>query len=221
MKKLWIALADRFDARSPRERLLVFLGLAASIGLLFFLAIFQPAFSSYQSGLAGVRQSETELRALNVQELALIQAMAADPDVETRTLNRRLDEENGALRAELSAAQAQLATPEKMTAVLRDLISAQKDLELISIRSGKIEDLLAPPAAGSAPIERGPSIFRHGIEVSVRGDYRSLTAYLKSLEGLQWKARLADLVLTTEEYPRVTMSFTLYTLSLERAWLGF
>lgn len=221
MKKLWIALSDRFDARSPRERLLVFLGLVATLGLLFFLLSFQPAFGRYQSSVAAARQSETTLGTLNGQELVLIQAMAADPDAETRTLSRRVDEENGQLRAELSAAQEQLATPEKMTSVLRDLIAAQKNLELVSIRSGKIEDLLAPQLAGSAPAERGQSIFRHGIEVSVRGDYLSLTTYLKQLESLPWKAYPADLVLSVDEYPRVTMSFTLYTLSLERAWLGF
>jgi len=112
-------------------------------------------------------------------------------------------------------------TPEKMTSVLRDLIAAQKGLELVSIQSGKIEDLLAPPAAGSSPAERGQSIFRHGIEVSVRGDYAALAAYMKLLESLPWKVHLADMVLTTEQYPRSTMKFTLYTLSLERAWLGF
>ena len=221
MKKLWIVLSDRFDARTPRERLLVFLGLVAGVALLFFLVFFQPALGRYQGSVAAVRQSETAINALNTQELVLIQAMAADPDADTRRLSTQLGQENDQLRAELSAAQAQLATPEKMTAVLRDLIAGQKNLELVAIRSGKIEDLLAPQAAGSAPAERGQSIFRHGIEVSVRGDYAGLMAYMKVLEGLPWKAHLADLSLTADEYPRATMNFTLYTLSLERAWLGF
>lgn len=221
MKKSWIFLADRFDALKPRERLLVFLCLVACMITLFFLLVFKPGFERYQSARNLVRQSETMLNSLNAQELIFIQALAQDPDAETRRLSVQMGQDNERLRGELSSAQEQLATPEKMTAVLRDLIAAQKGLELISIHSGKVEDLLTPLAAGSAPAERGQSIFKHGIEVSVRGDYAALAAYMKQLEFLPWKVKLADLVLTTERYPQSTMKFTLYTLSLERAWLGF
>lgn len=81
--------SDRFDARTPRERLLVFLGLVAGVALLFFLVFFQPALGRYQGSVAAVQQSETAINALNTQELVLIQAMATDPDADTRWLSTR------------------------------------------------------------------------------------------------------------------------------------
>jgi MSHA biogenesis protein MshJ len=64
-------------------------------------------------------------------------------------------------------------------------------------------------------------LFRHGITISVRGDYQTLAAYLRKVESLPWKINLADMSLKAGAYPQSTMTLTLYTLSLERTWLSF
>lgn len=218
MKKYWLKLADRFDARSPRERFTVFIGLTALILALAYVLAFAPALDRQQKAQRSIEESARLQAQLAEQEVALITASARDPDAEAMATIKHLNEEVARRRTELTSSQSQLATPEKMTSVLRDLIASQKGLELVSLRSGKSEDIFNPNASAPAAMA---GIFRHGIEISVRGSYADLAAYVKQVEALPWKIRPESLVIKTETWPVSTMTLTLYTLSLERAWLSF
>lgn len=220
MKKLWLVLGDRFDALKPRERLVVFLGLTALLVAIFYWASFGPLLQRNTAASLQIQQSETTLTALRQQEIALFVANSRDPDAEAIKLLQDMQADNAKLRLQLTSAQAQLASPEKMTGVLRDLIASQKGLELVSMRAQAASDLLAGQA--SAPASRAlRSIFKHGIEITVRGDYASLAAYVRQVENLPWKIYRDGMVLKSETYPVSTLTLTLYTLSMERAWLSF
>ena len=227
MKKHWLLLADRFDALRPRERLMVFLGLVALLTLVLYLLVLGPSFQRYQQAKSDIARNETLRVALEEQERVLLQASFEDPDAGVRRNIQTLLEENEGLRKDLAGAQIRLAPPEKMAAILQDLIDSQKSLELVSLRSGKVEDLLQsgekqkPEAGSSVPESNEQGIFRHGLELTVRGDYASLAAYVRRVEELPWKVYPSSLTLKVERYPVSTLSLTLYTLSLERAWLGF
>ncbi|MBS1208982.1 MAG: hypothetical protein H6R19_1380 [Proteobacteria bacterium] len=227
MKKAWLFLADRFDALRPRERLVLFLALAAAAVGLFFILVLNPAYARYQRAHTSLQQSAQELTAVQAAELALVQSASHDPDTEARSQIATLTTENAAMQRSLSTEQAKLASPEKMTEMLNDLIRAQKGLELVSVHTEPAEDLLAKttPAdktpSATAPPAGAQSLFRHGITISVRGDYQTLAAYLRKVESLPWKINLADMSLKAGAYPQSTMTLTLYTLSLERTWLSF
>jgi MSHA biogenesis protein MshJ len=249
MKKAWIFLADRFDALQPRERMAVFAVLAALLVGLFFFLVLNPGYVRTQLARNSLKQSEQMLEAARASELALLQSASLDPDAEARRLIAKISDSNDMLRNKLANTQAQLASPEKMTEVLRDFIAAQKGVELVSMRTEPAEDLLAriaeeqakaqaqtqaqalldgtkavtpiAPVTPRAPAATKNSLYRHGIEVSVRGDYQALAGYLRRVETLPWKVQLTDMSLKTSVYPQATMKLTLYTLSLERAWLSF
>lgn len=131
------------------------------------------------------------------------------------------------MRKDLASAQVRLVPPDKMAEILQGLIDSQKGLELVSLRSGKVEDLLQtgekpkPEAEASVPVANEQSIYRHGLELTVRGDYAALAAYVRRVENQPGKIYPSDLSLKVERYPVSTLTLTLYTLSLERAWLGF
>ena len=185
MKKSWLFLADRFDALKPRERLAVFLALAAVLVGLFFFLVFNPGYARYQQAQTSLRQSGQEMAVVHASELALLQGASLDPDAEARALIGQLDGENARLRSSLANAQAQLASPAQMTGMLRDLIAAQKDLELVSLRSAPAENLLAPMSGADKTlpgrVAGGSGLYRHGIELSVRGDYQTLASYLRKV----------------------------------------
>jgi MSHA biogenesis protein MshJ len=63
------------------------------------------------------------------------------------------------------------------------------------------------------------NIFKHGVEITLRGAYPDLLAYVAELERRPWKMYWGRLKLDAAEGEDTHMVLTLYTLSLEQAWL--
>jgi MSHA biogenesis protein MshJ len=80
------------------------------------------------------------------------------------------------------------------------------------------------PAATAAPAALPPGdgapLYRHGVEITVEGNYGDLMGYLSALESLPGPRLLwGGIKLKVEKHPTVQLSLTVYTLSLDRAWL--
>ncbi|GAA5171125.1 type II secretion system protein GspM [Viridibacterium curvum] len=219
MKKQWLQLADRFDALQPRERVTVFVGVVAVLLGAFWVMVLDPASLRHTQARKAMEQSESIMKALREQELALSQANALSPDAQVQQQLDKLRADNRALRERMTGMSMPIMGPEKMRAMLQDLIAAQKGVTLSSIRSLPTEDLLADTSA-SGPAAGGPSLYRQGLEVTVQGDYRALTEYLRKVEDLPWRAQLDGVSLTTVAWPQSTLKIRLYTLSLERPWIS-
>lgn len=219
MKKVWLYCSDRFDGLQPRERLAVFLCLVMVVAGGFYALTINPLLGRYQQAHQSLQSSAVALAAQQQQEQALMLQAARNPNQEATAELNQVSAQNAALRAELANAQGQLAAPEKMVAVLRELIGAQKGLELVNIRSMPAENIL-PAAAMSGPAAAA-GIFRHGVELKVRGDYAALAAYLRQVEALPAHLTVDEVSLRSGQYPNNDMTVKLSTLSLERAWIGF
>ena len=63
------------------------------------------------------------------------------------------------------------------------------------------------------------NVFKHGVEVKLSGSYADLYDYLVRLEGLPSRMFWSRVSLNAEDYPRLTLTVTIYTLSLDKAWL--
>lgn len=218
MKKYWLLLADRFDAMAPRERLLVFLAAVAVCAGIFVLAVVDPALARYQKASAKLQQSHQGVQQVDAAELLLIDAASRDPDAEVRGQIDQARKQLEARQGELGLAGLRLGKPEQRVALLRDLIGAQRGLELVSIKSGAVQDLLG---AASAPAADGAGLYQHSVELTVRGDFAALGGYLHALEALPEPMRPAKLELVVEQYPKALMTLTLNLISVERAWLVF
>lgn len=217
MKKLWLAAADRFDALQPRERLVIFLAVVALLVAAFVLLVLDPALSRYRVANTQLQQGEQTLQALDAQEVALIQASHADPDAATREAIAALQAGNLRLREQLDTAQARFVPPAQMGALLRDLVATQPGLELLALRTGKRDNLMPPGPDG----EPRAGLYRHEVELELRGSYAALTAYLQGIEQLPWQLGFGAASLRVDTYPQARLRLVLHTISLEQAWLGF
>jgi MSHA biogenesis protein MshJ len=84
--------------------------------------------------------------------------------------------------------------------------------------------LVAGLASPSTPAPAAPvvnaELYRHGVELAVEGSYADLMSYLAALEALPGPRLLwGGVKLKVEHHPTVQLSLTVYTLSLNRAWL--
>lgn len=229
MRHYWLVLSDRFDALKPRERWIVFATLIVCLfGLVYFLFL-DPALTRRNLYQQQISKNQSLASELQNQEQALVQLSLQDPDQEKRKQINTILATNQATRIELSSFQMQLAPPEKMPRLLADLLARQPGLVLLGVKTLKTENLLADKTeettaetSSSNPQTHAtiPGVYRHGLEISVRGDYAALAAYARKVEQLPWKFYWGDLQLNVDEYPHSIMTFTVYTMSLDQAWLS-
>jgi MSHA biogenesis protein MshJ len=76
-----------------------------------------------------------------------------------------------------------------------------------------------PGPAGAIVPKPGSLLYRHGVEITVRGNYLDMIDYMNALETLPTQLFWGGAQLAVEEYPTSRLTLTLYTLSLDPKWL--
>lgn len=225
MKQLWEKLGQRYDQLKPRERLMVFFGVAAVIVTLVFMVGIDGAQVRQKTLLANIDRSRADLAQLQKQNAEFTRALATDPDLAGRQRVAQLKEQLGAFDARLRGVQQSLVPPDKMVRVLEELLDRNPSVRLVSLRTLPVSAVVEPAAANAADksAESGKPVrslvYKHGIELTVEGGYLDLLAYQAKLEKLPWRMFFAGTQMDSTGYPRVAMSVTLFTLSLEETWL--
>jgi MSHA biogenesis protein MshJ len=219
MRAAFINFKSRFNAFSLRERAMI---AGAALVLLVFAwdrALMNP-----------LRADETQLRAelANTQQAlaavsAAIQGRAEDNALVAAIKQRQLLTESlAAADRELESTSAGLIAPERMLAVLRDVLQTQSGLRLVSMRNLPVTSLVPPPpnanGTPTGPPMQGPYV--HALEMVVEGSYLDVLRYLQKVEGLPWRFYWQVLELKTDAYPMNRVRIRLNTLSMDKEWLG-
>jgi len=210
--------ADRLDAMSLRERVLIFLAVAVMIVAIADSALFEPILRRQKANSQRIQQQEDEIHTMQTQVQAYAQARTGDSVNAKRQRLEKRKLELAALDRQLAAGQAELVPPERMARMLSEIVKRNPDIELISLRSlpatGLTQSLT--PIPGSAP--GGLALYRHGIEIAVSGSYLKMLNYVGQLERLPAKIMWGNMELQGT-YPVVTLKITLYTFSPDKTWL--
>ncbi|MEW5788422.1 MAG: hypothetical protein AB1899_11275 [Pseudomonadota bacterium] len=211
-------LEGRINGLTPRERLILFALLLAAVWAILDGLLLAPQDKARQAERAKLQAAQTRLAEAG-QALAL-RAATPDPD---QVLRQRIETARRSLETRLAQAGAlkdRLLAPRDTVRVLRDLLAGQPGLGLSRLETLAPEPLglAATTPTGIAPAP-GAALYRHGIRLSVTGDYDTLIRYLARLEelpaGFYWEKAELD----ASRHPRLELTLTLNTLSLEAAWL--
>ncbi len=209
--------ADRLDAMSLRERVLIFLAVAVVIVAIADSALFDPISRRQKVNSQRIHQQEDEIRTTQGQVQAYAQARTGDNAGAKRQRLEKRRLELAALDRELAARRSELVPPERMAKMLHEIVKRNPDVELVSLRSlpatGLTQSLTAILGSG------GLALYRHGIEITVSGSYLKMLGYVGQLERLPAKIMWGNMELQAGAYPAVTLKITLYTLSPEKTWL--
>jgi MSHA biogenesis protein MshJ len=216
-------LVERLDGFSLRERALIF-----SVGV----ALLYVAWQSLLMDPLTVRGKAAERHLADArQQMAMSEQIRAvvvhDPAVEAALRNGALAARLAALDSNLNSVAHGYVAPERMTELLRSLLSEQRGLTLVSLANLPVESLSppstsTPPSASTPPViapnDRGP--FLHPVEMVVEGDYGSVVVYLKALEALPWRIHWQRVELTAGDYPVNRVRIVIGALSLSRYWMS-
>ncbi len=225
MKRRLIAWAGRFDALALRERGLVALTAVAAIVLTGYVGFIDPALTLTREAERRSLQYESELSAVRSRSGAL-KAAQNGPEIAARAELESLKKQLGEVAGRLAIMEGSLVPPERMASQLEEMISHTR-LRLVAVRTLPVAPVAikagAAADAGSGAANKGdglPSaLYKHGIEIKVEGRYDELVAYLERLEHAKLKLMWNGITLSADTYPKLLLTLTVYTLSLDKTWL--
>lgn len=225
MKAQWDEWMTKFGALQQRERVMVAFAVLALLWAVFDAVLLTPLLNKQKLYRSEIAARKSEVDQFKVQTEQLVQASRVDPDAGNKELLADLQLRLASKDAELSAMQQELISPDRMPRVLESLLLRDKAVRLVSLTTlpvgGLMDSVPAPQVDGKtvAPVADF-GIYKHGFEVRLEGGYLDLMRYMRALESSSWHMLWGGMVMDASTYPRTTMTLTLYTLSLDKAWLS-
>lgn len=232
MKQYWQRMAVKIDALTLRERVIIF-GMAALILIVLVnMTMLGPQSTKQQRLSQSIKQEQAKIAAMRAEIQQKVSAQAADPDKESKARLQQLIQHAQQMRSEVESMQNGFISPDKISLLLEDILRHNAQLRLVSLKklppSRLNEPVTAAKSVAAASLAKGAAaeqdstlgVYRHGVEIVVQGTYLDLLNYLTQLEAMPWRLFWGGTKLDATEYPKATLTLTLFTLSLDKQWLN-
>ena len=230
LRQRWQNLAERIDAMALRERVWVFFAIAVILLAMLYYVFSQPVSEKQKAIAVQVAQKQVDTRILQDEVQKILGRLKDDPDATRRARLDELRARLARLDARLNEKQREMVAPDRVTSLLEEMLRRERRLELVDLHSlpavalfeeSEAEQKAAAEkkADGEKHTEERLQVYRHGVELTVRGSYFDLLNYLSDLEGLPHRMYWREVDISADEYPVITMKLSVYTLSLQRTWV--
>jgi MSHA biogenesis protein MshJ len=225
---------QKLDALTRRERWMAF---GAGAALILFVAYELGIGPELQRGKelsARIADQKNQIVVASAQKAELERLLGQDPDVAERERIDAKRKQIAELDSQLSRLQRTLVPPESMGAVLEQLVGRDGRVRIVRLQNLSPAPLVeknggqvAAPGPSTGPEVAAPTsaaqdgsrhVYKHGVRVVIEGPYFDLLAYVARLEKQPWQVYWGRAVMTAD-YPKAQVELTLYTLSLDKAWL--
>jgi len=218
-EKLAQAIA-KVDGMSLRERALIFAAAAFAVVSLINTFFLDPLLAQQKQLSSQVVQQQERMKETQAQLSALLQAKQADAHAPQRERIIQLRAQIAEGDAYLKATQDKLVPPEKMAALLEQVLAKNNRLQLVALNTLPVSLFIEPAAdAVAKAVVQEKQIFKHGVQMTVRGSYADLMQYLTALEKMPTQMFWGMAKMSVVQYPNAELTLTLYTLSLDKTWL--
>jgi len=205
MKRHWQRLAARVDEMSLRQRAMLFATLSLVVAVFAHVALLEPLLMRQKSLIERGNRDQSQLAAVRAQIEGLLkeQQTAKNPEqLAVAELEKRLAE----LEKALASRKEAFVAPSRLPDLLRSLLGSGRGVTLESLRT-----------VPGVPVQGGTELYRHGLEMTLRGGYFDLTQYLADMEKLPARLLWGPVELQVEKYPEVRMTLEVHTLSTQRS----
>jgi MSHA biogenesis protein MshJ len=232
MNRYWKMFDDWINAREPRERVLLFASAIILPGVLLSSLFVQPAVAERKRLTLDATTDQAEIAKMTLELQSLAKARGTDPDVALRSRLAEMQAKMMEFQKQVDAQAVELVSPEKMAGVLEKILANSPRIQVVEVKvlprtmvdfekgaaaapPEKAQDTKAEPVQDKKPT----GIYRHGVEIAIRGNYLDLVAYLKQIESQPVRMLWDKVNLSVGDYPMVTMRVVVYTISMEKAWI--
>ena len=220
--KSWIA---RIDDMSLRERAMLFGSVALVVVVAAHVTLIDRLLGNQKRLIERVTRDQSQLKSVREQLQSIQkenQPQGRHPDeLAIAELERKIQE----TEKNVAARQRAFVAPEELPVLLRQMLGRSRQIRLESLRLLPATPLPAPGTPGSTPgrpegSQASSEVFRHGVEVTLRGSYFDLLQYLTELESLPAPLLWGRVELQVEQYPEVRLTLVVRTLSTRRSLLA-
>ncbi|HLY96612.1 MAG: agglutinin biogenesis protein [Sideroxydans sp.] len=214
-------IVAKVDGMSLRERALIFAAVAFLATSLINSLFLDPLLQQQKRLSAQVVQQQERMKEVEAALSALLQAKQADVHSPQRERIRQLQQQIADGDAYLKDRRDKLVPPEKMAALLEQVLRRNGRLQLVSMNTLPVALFIEQPveASGARAVGEERQVYKHGVQITVHGSYADLLQYLTALENLPTRMFWGMAKMSVVQYPTVELTLTLYTLSLDKTWL--
>ena len=208
------ALKIWWTRRASRERKAI----VAAVAVLIVVAVDMIAFAPQRTELAKATQQRDAARR-HLDELQKLAAHHAEQgSAEARVRLEQLAARRARTEQLLATAQLDLTAPRDMAQQLATVLARFPRLRVVAAAS----QAAAPINEAQASAATSPpasAIYRHGLELTVEGQYFDLMAYLEMLEKSHHRIYWRELDLKVGAQGVPVTRIAVFTLSKEAAWM--
>jgi MSHA biogenesis protein MshJ len=222
-------LVQRLESLSARERSMILLAAMAAVIAITDLVWLGPNQALQRSEQQRIEQSQQQLVALESQIRALQETARQDVNAPVRQRIAQLETETRQLDGLIEESLAGYVPASAMHGTLRDMLQSLGGLELTELRNlpPKVVARAEPGSAGADPkahdddAQALTQLYRHSVELTLRGNYRELQDYVQALESLPQRLMVDRISIQAgAAYPPARMVLRIHTYSFEEMILG-
>lgn len=199
------ALCSLIDSLSPLMRMLLFV----SVVFITYFIWFGLAGKSQQIKTQLLREKianmQTQIQSLHLKSREIISGQSIDVDVKSIA---DVQKEIETLNQQIQQSGSVVFSVKNMGAVLREMLSKEEDISLLSVKHVSSQTLIRPGGDGKG-------IFQQDLEIVFEGDYFATLRLLQHIEQLKWRTFFDQLTYKVLKYPVAKITIKLHTLSRE------
>lgn len=226
------------DAKSLRERIMVFAGVVLTLIVLLDMLLWAPQLDQEKQFTQQIQDNQTKIALMQTDIRLKGGSVNGISDTANRLRLEDLQKQSKDLHADLLNLSNALVKPENMSTLLEDILKRNGGLRLISLKTLPVNSLsnqtssaaeiLADRTNVARPVPAvttsinpvQDAIYMHGVEIVIQGKYLDMLAYMKALEAMPWRLYWGKATMHTDAYPNASLTLTLFTLSLDEKWLN-
>jgi len=229
------------EGLSLRERILVLGATLLVLAWVGYTLLLAPQRAQLMQARAEVQRERGQLSVVEAGIAEIEQALQRDPNAAVRLRLQQLAGAMAAFGTGLQRLEDSLVAPEAMAPLLERALQRMPGVQVVAMQTLPVRGLperetdqrtserhgeVAPSeqVAGQPPDVPGaasePALYRHAIELTVRGGYPDLMRYLAHLERLPQRIYFGQAELHTTKLPEMELRLILHTLGVSRSWLA-
>ncbi|MCM2678578.1 hypothetical protein [Echinimonas agarilytica] len=206
-------LENKFNVMTAREQVMVLVAGMFVIVFILQALLLGPAMDSKAQNLDDLTKTRLNNKNL-VQQIELLKlALRRDPNEGIKLQLTELQKEVLRLDGGLNELTVDLVTPEQMLPVLRNLLQKVENVQLLSLSSNDPLSILDDTS------KAGIGMFKHSIELNIRGDFFQIYRLVREIEDSPWRFYWDAFEYRVEGYPNAKIKIELYTLSTSKDYI--